>query len=236
MKIELALPFSIFFLIYVLATASWDLLHMATMTVLVSSAPLYFPKQLWMIPASNFSIPFILSTVIIWPVKSARETLSWVKRGNIDGVSRILILATGFCAAVALILWAVWSDNLGIGLSIVKGLSQTPKWLILFVGIPIFALVNAISEEVAYRGVLQEALHRVWGRRLTLVLVLQATAFAAAHFAVGFPNGKIGYLMTFTFAVMLGLLRSRTKGILAPYLAHIVADLVIGYYLCFKVF
>ena len=232
---DLALPCSFILLLFVLSSASWDLLQVAVMSLLVSAAPLYFPKVLWSIPASNFSVPFLLSTLVIWPVGPARATLRWVSAGKIDRVSKIFIVLTGVFSSVALILWAIWSDNLGIGLSIMKGMSHTPKWIIA-AGIPVFALVNAISEEVAYRGVLQEALQNVWGHRLGLVLVLQASAFAAAHYAVGFPNGKLGYLMTFGFAWMLGFLRSRSNGILAPYLAHIVADLVIGYFLFFKVF
>jgi membrane protease YdiL (CAAX protease family) len=42
------------------------------------------------------------------------------------------------------------------------------------------------------------------------------------------PERAVGYLMTFGYAMMLGYLRQRTKGILAPYIAHIIADTTIA--------
>ena len=65
------------------------------------------------------------------------------------------------------------------------------------------------------------------------VVTLQASAFAAAHVLLGFPNGRLGYLMVFVYGTMLGYLRVRSKGMLAPYLTHVLADLTIGYFLCF---
>ena len=91
--------------------------------------------------------------------------------------------------------------------------------------------MNAFAEEVVYRGVMQEALSRVFKQK-SIVLVLQASTFAAIHFAVGFPNGFLGYLMVFVYGFVLGYLRVRTNGMLAPYLAHVIADLAIGYFLC----
>ena len=64
--------------------------------------------------------------------------------------------------------------------------------------------------------------------------MLQAGAFAAVHFGVGFPNGLFGYAMVLVYGLALGLLRHRTKGMLAPYLAHVIADLTIGYFLVLK--
>ena len=64
-------------------------------------------------------------------------------------------------------------------------------------------------------------------------MILQASAFAILHFAAGFPNGIAGYLMTFVYGLILGYLRERTGGLLAPYVTHVVADLVIGYFLYF---
>ncbi|MBN2089862.1 CPBP family intramembrane metalloprotease, partial [candidate division KSB1 bacterium] len=57
--------------------------------------------------------------------------------------------------------------------------------------------------------------------------------FAAAHFTSGFPNGVIGYLMVLIYGTMLGYLKERTNGIFAPYIAHVIADLTIGYFLYF---
>ena len=101
-------------------------------------------------------------------------------------------------------------------------LAVYPNWAIVVVGIPALVLVNAFAEEVVYRGVLQEALHHVIGMAIRVV-TLQASAFAAAHVLLGFPNGRLGYLMVFVYGTMLGYLRVRSKGMLAPYLTHVLA-------------
>ncbi len=105
-----------------------------------------------------------------------------------------------------------------------------PLWIVLALAIPAFAFVNAFAEEVVYRGILQESLSNTFAAQ-PLVFLLQGSAFAAIHFASGFPNGFMGYGMVLIYGLMLGYLRWRTKGILAPYIAHVVADLCIGYFL-----
>jgi membrane protease YdiL (CAAX protease family) len=179
-------------------------------------------------------IPFIISTAVIFPFHPTRKALSWVKVGKIDRISLILLGLICVLSIGALIAWAYWTDNLGLGVQLAQGVSHCPKWLIFFVGVPLFAIVNAFGEEVIYRGVLQEALMRVF-KNMAIVLALQASAFAAAHFAFGFPNGYVGYVMVFAWGLMLGYLRIRTAGMLAPYLAHVIADLIIGYSLCLYV-
>lgn len=96
-----------------------------------------------------------------------------------------------------------------------------------------FSTLNAFAEEVVYRGIFLEA--ALQARIIPIIAVLlQASAFAAIHFQAGFPNGFAGYFMTFVYGTALGILRYETKGILAPFITHIMADLVILYFLYFK--
>jgi membrane protease YdiL (CAAX protease family) len=112
----------------------------------------------------------------------------------------------------------------------VQGLAAYPRWLIFGCGVPLFALANAFVEEAIFRGVVQEALARTFSRP-RVVIILQAAVFAAAHYMAGFPNGKAGYAMVLVYGVLLGYLRLRTNGLLAPWLAHVASDLAIGYVL-----
>jgi membrane protease YdiL (CAAX protease family) len=57
--------------------------------------------------------------------------------------------------------------------------------------------------------------------------VLQAASFALLHFVSGFPGGCWGLAMTFVYGLMLGTIRRRAQGMLAPWLAHVCADLTI---------
>jgi membrane protease YdiL (CAAX protease family) len=69
--------------------------------------------------------------------------------------------------------------------NVIRRITGRAGWQIVGVGIPLFALVNAFSEEVVYRGVLQETLLATLGTTSVSVL-LQADAFAVEHFARGF--------------------------------------------------
>ena len=60
---------------------------------------------------------------------------------------------------------------------------------------------------------------------------MQAVAFGALHL-LGIPGGWIGVAMAAAYGVMLGWLRRRSQGMLAPYLAHGLADVAIFGILC----
>lgn len=188
------------------------------------------PETFHGLPSLHFLIPALVATLPIYFVR--RSELSWLRWGKIDRLSAIMILGTSIVSAIALILWAFWTDNIGIGQKMVQSVANVPMPILIFAGVPLFALINAISEEIVYRGILQEVLTKKI-RSQYFILALQALAFAAVHYHSGFPNGKIGYAMVAVYGVALGYLRQRTQGMLAPLLAHICADLTIGYFLIF---
>lgn len=88
----------------------------------------------------------------------------------------------------------------------------------------LFSLVNAAVEEAIFRGVLQEAATAAYG--VPLGILLQAIAFGSLHL-IGVPSGVLGAVMAGGWGLALGLLRWRTEGIVAPYVAHVAADLTI---------
>lgn len=101
---------------------------------------------------------------------------------------------------------------------------QAPIWA-LVVGGAAFALANATLEEWVWRGLLQPMLSPEFG--LSWAIALQALSFGIAH-AHGFPRGVVGVALAGTWAVILGVLRHVSGGLLAPILAHIVADATIA--------
>ena len=56
-------------------------------------------------------------------------------------------------------------------------------------------------------------------------LVLQAMAFAALHFQTGFPRGMVGVGLTFVYGMVLGELRRRADGLMAPFITHVLTGL-----------
>jgi membrane protease YdiL (CAAX protease family) len=131
-------------------------------------------------------------------------------------------LLVALVAPVALVTWlALLEPDLRDVVGLVAGL-PLPVLVVLGVG---FALVNAALEETLWRGLLQPHLTVLVGP--ALAIVLQAASFGAQH-AHGVPRGLIGVLLAGTWALMLGLLRRHSRGLLAPFLAHIVADATIA--------
>ena len=85
-------------------------------------------------------------------------------------------------------------------------------------------VLNGGIEDSIFFGVLLSPLLRYYSRAWAIALI--ATAFGVAHFH-GVPNGLAGVILAGAWAAMLAYLRSRTQGMLATYLAHIVADTTI---------
>jgi hypothetical protein len=96
---------------------------------------------------------------------------------------------------------------------------------LLLVGAVIFAVVNATLEEAIWRGILQEDLTAILGP--AAAIGVQAASFGLAH-AHGFPRGLAGVLLAGGWGLLLGWLRRRSGGLVAPILAHVVADATIA--------
>ncbi|MEZ4451420.1 MAG: CPBP family intramembrane glutamic endopeptidase [Nannocystaceae bacterium] len=132
------------------------------------------------------------------------------------------MIASSLAAAIALITWRYTAD---VDVPRYRAFipAGLPPWIIL-VGIVPFAALNAAFEEYVWRGVLWEAIERVSGPRLALALT--ALSFGLAHYR-GFPSGAVGVGLATIYGLMMGLVRLRAGGLLAPWIAHIVADVVI---------
>jgi membrane protease YdiL (CAAX protease family) len=215
-------------LLIVLYAKAWWMLPVSSMLFLMFPASFFYPAWVWSIPAASFLVPLAGACVLSLPIVEARRTFDWARAGQLDQLTWILVVLTSLISALALILWALWTDYLGVATQMLGPLRSAPRWFSLLILIPGFAIVNAFAEEAAFRGVLQGALERFFPLRERFVILVQASVFAAFHYHGGFPNGKVGYLMTFVYACMLGVLRRRSGGLLAPYLTHVVADSVIG--------
>lgn len=156
--------------------------------------------------------------VALW-VPTLRLRRPWLLLGRLDPWP---VVALGVLAAVALVAWVV-----GMSPDLSQAFAMFPgwPWPVLVVAAVGFSLVNAILEEVAFRGVLQQTLRSWLGPGVWPVL-LQGAAFGVLHWH-GVPHGPLGALMAGSWGVMLGWARQRSGGLLTPVLAHVVADAVI---------
>jgi uncharacterized protein len=138
---------------------------------------------------------------------------------------RVPIAATAVVAGVtpfALTGWLlVFRPNLE---DLLTSIPRLPLPLLVLGGVA-FALSNAALEELVWRGVFQEGFAELGGPAAGVLV--SAASFGLAH-AHGFPRGAVGVALAGTWAVMLGVLRHRARGLLAPLIAHVVADATIA--------
>ena len=143
----------------------------------------------------------------------------WFARGSVPPAATIV------CGAVTPIALLSWLALARPDLSDLSALVPKARpWLLVLGGVG-FAAWNAILEEWIWRGVIQTRLTTIMPEPLSIFV--QAISFGVAH-AHGFPRGVSGMLLAGVWALMLGSLRIRASGLLAPILAHFVADATIA--------
>jgi len=123
-------------------------------------------------------------------------------------------------ASVLLVFFRVAPPRLGTGASLLTTL--TP-WSLVIAGIA-FALLNALVEEVLFRGAVLHHLGEALG--WWTAAVVQALAFGMLHLN-GYPYGPLGVALAAVYGLILGAMRLRSGGLLAPWIAHVLTDIVI---------
>lgn len=146
----------------------------------------------------------------------------WFRVGRIDAVSWLMIAAIAALSAIALILWQSVLD--GRLPPVYQQLTESVSPPVAVAGALGFAIVNGAIEDSIFFGVLLTPLLRHFPAAPAVIMT--AVAFGLAHFN-GVPNGVVGVVLAGSWALMLGYLRMRTGGMLATYLAHVVADTTI---------
>jgi uncharacterized protein len=189
--------------------------------------------SIWVLPAGfspilrqwplRILLPLAIYAAVVAFVPALRHTIGWLRTGTWDRTSGTLVALTAVLSGAALMMWvALFNPDLERHLVVLR---MVPLWAYPLAAAG-FALFNAALEEVVFRGVMMEALDSALGEGY-LSIGLQAISFAAFHYVTGFPNGIAGFVMVLIYGLMLGMLRRRARGLLAPWAAHVAADAVI---------
>jgi membrane protease YdiL (CAAX protease family) len=101
---------------------------------------------------------------------------------------------------------------------------RIPLEVMVLVGIG-WALLNSVSEEFIYRGLLYVRLREAAGVRGALLL--QALIFGIAHHWTKVALGIPGMALSFLFALSLGWLAKRTGSLMAAIFVHFWVDLAL---------
>lgn len=175
-------------------------------------------RDTWPLPML-MAIAVYLGLALLWP--RLRRSLDWARLGSLGRRDWRLIVLTVLVSSTALVIWFFWARP---DLAALR--AKVPDWSplgLVFAGL-CFAGGNALAEEVLFRGLLQHALAISFG--WLGGLLLQAAAFGLLHIH-GFPSGWSGVLLAAIYGLMLGAIRHRSRGLLAPWVAHVFADLTI---------
>jgi membrane protease YdiL (CAAX protease family) len=155
--------------------------------------------------------------------RGQRRAFNWFTAGTFTREVGSAAATSFLVSAVALIVWfqIVRPDINDLIVTFVPDW----HWALVISGGLLFSMLNAGVEEMAYRGVLMDALDRSIGAGILSVLG-QATAFGVFHIN-GFPRGWIGVGLASIFGAMMGLIRRLSRGLLAAWAAHVCTDVVI---------
>jgi CAAX protease family protein len=196
-------------------------LHLSIFAAALIAIPCLNPSlHVWPFP---LLVPILCYSVAVLMVPRLRTSVHWLQRGILDKKTVFAIAGISVTAAIALILWyATLKPDLTAQLHTMQ---TVPIWLLPLAGLA-FATGNAAMEEFAFRGIIMQALDSAAGPGIVSILA-QAWLFGAMHYLQGFPKSQWGVAMTFAYGIMLGCLRRRSRGMLAPWIAHTCADIVI---------
>lgn len=153
-----------------------------------------------------------------------------LRPGSINDIRLLLVGAiVACCTVLALCLWSWGVDGQHGVLQAVLG-----PFLARRFAVPAFAMVNALIEEIEFRGLLMEALLRDHDTLTVVASVvwLQALLFAVQHYKGGFPCGHTGFVLVLVWALVLGAIRYCADGCLLVYLIHVVADTTVALLIC----
>ena len=168
-------------------------------------------------------LPIVIYALVVAATPNLRRSILWLRAGRLTSDILILMLATIALSSIALVGWyLLFRPDLSSHLVMIP---KMPVWLLPLACLG-FAMLNAAMEEIVFRGIMMQALDSALGKG-NLTLLIQAGSFASFHYLAGFPNGVWGFAMVFVFGFMLGVLRRRSQGILAPWIAHVLADMAI---------
>ncbi len=145
---------------------------------------------------------------IVWLTGTSWRELGWRREGAVKAIGLGFL---GFILIyINVVVWAMLGGNMEPPETLVPSLSR-----ILVVAFFAFGLAAWVEENL-YRGYLQPLLaEKVGGGQ---AIVWQAVIFSVAH--LGYLGHFIEFAAAFVTGVILGWLRERSGGIVAPYVAH----------------
>lgn len=188
----------------------------------------------FMTPAIRATWPFSgLLVVGVYAGVVRRTTLlktssGWARKGRPTCTDLVLSVILGGLTFLAIMMWVRLARPDLSGQ--IAAIPDASIWKLVVIGV-LFAVVNSFIEEVIFRGVFMYSLEAALGT--WAAVVLQAIIFGLFH-VQGLPSGPYGMLLAGVVGLVLGFLRLRTRGMLAPWITHGTANGLIYLYLALQ--
>jgi membrane protease YdiL (CAAX protease family) len=155
-------------------------------------------------------VPLAAAGALGFAAGFGRDLLAAMERGRLGRTEWALIAVIAVVAGIALVGWTVLfrPDLSRLG-------AMVPRWPLpglIAAGLG-FSVINALLEEVIWRGILQR-----WLLTFTaapVAVAVQALSFGALHYG-GFPSGWVGMGLAGVYGLMIGALALRSRGCSRP--------------------
>jgi membrane protease YdiL (CAAX protease family) len=173
-------------------------------------------------PGFFYLSSMVLYLIIVVAIPTLKREVTWLRLGTIDRKVGGIIGITAVGSALLLLLW-----SFGLNQDLSGYIEDLPDLspLILILGGLLFSAFNAVVEEFLARGILWDGFRAIYSH-FWFINIMQALIFSIWHY-YGFPGGLIGSLMVFFWSLLLGWMKQRSRGMLAPVMAHFAADFTI---------
>jgi membrane protease YdiL (CAAX protease family) len=188
------------------------------LTSTIAAFALPWEVSWWPLPGAVGMLVYVLSCLV---GRNPSVPVTPLRLGRLTRTDVLSILGLALVSAIFLLAFrALMPPHQFLGNQLI---TEIPAWLLALAGV-IFATANAAVEEMLFRGAILHHLGLAFG--VWPAVVLQAVAFGLLHLH-GYPYGPIGVALATSYGLLLGALRLRSNGLLAPWVAHVVADSVI---------
>jgi membrane protease YdiL (CAAX protease family) len=170
----------------------------------------------------NCVVPGVVALASALRSPALRGEVQWWRRGIWD--SRVIAWTIGIALTTAAVLVGWWKWSHGGFPGMLSTVGERPGATLVAMAL-LFPVMNALMEEVVYRGFILHGFMSV-GIPPRAAVILQGVIFGAVHF-YGFPSGWVGITLASVYGVVLGRMRLRWGGMLGVVCAHSGADLTI---------
>jgi membrane protease YdiL (CAAX protease family) len=166
-------------------------------------------------------LPFIAYAVVVSAFAPLRQSSPRLHAGRIDVAGVVATLALSLAAVATLLAYQFLISPDVTALAAILPHALFGNLILAWI---LFSVLNALLEEIIFRGILYEALAAEWGT--SVAIVGSAVLFGLGHLR-GYPPGLMGAALAGIYGLALALLRWWTGGLVLAIGSHICADATI---------